>query len=210
MAADPMIASTRPRELFAEWVADALADTRPPPSGLASAYLIDLLAGRVAAPGPAPAPATPDPGRPDPEGSTLAEAWLHARRAGGALRLASLRSVGDRALFVAGFFGPSLTRKVVGVDYYRDIGQAAYVDLARSLADRSFRELYHELAVRFGDCIAVLARVSDRAYPGVDGGVEGLLHQHERWLATGDPGARRALAAAGCFVGDRGAGRRVQ
>jgi hypothetical protein len=199
-----MIEAGRPRELFAAWVGDALANTRPPPSGLAAAYLVDLLAGRVRA------AATADPAGPsqDPEATTLAEAWLRARVADGAARLSGLRAVGDRALFVAGFFGPSLKRTVVGIDYYRDIGQAAYGDLSARLSggDGQFARLYRELAERFGDCIAVLARVGDRARPA---GEDDLLHLHERWLATGDETARRSLLAHGCLVADRG-GRNVQ
>lgn len=183
----PVIEDGRPRELFASWVDEALAATRPPPSALAAAYLVDLLAEQVRAAGPS-AEAAP----------TLAEAWLKARAAEGSERLQGLRAVGDRALFVAGFFGASLTRRMVGIDYYRDIGQAAYGDLQSALSANGFGALYGELAARFGDCLGVLAAIGRRARPD---GVEGLLHLYDRWLSTGQEEDRRALLARGCFLG---------
>jgi len=187
----PRIDGRSPRELFSTWVTEALAGAQPPPSPLATAYLVDLLADRLRAP-------PPDDG-PEP---SLAEAWLRARGAAGARRAAGLRAVGDRALSVAGFFGESLTRRVVGVGYYRDIGQAAYGDLSAWLArpawDDVWRSLYAELAERFADCLEILAAVSERSRAG---GLDGLLHLYERWLATGSPALRRRLAAQGCVVG---------
>jgi hypothetical protein len=165
-----MIDGGSPRELFARWVAEACARTRPPPSELATAYLVDLLAGRLRAPGGAGGEAT------------LAEALLGARGADGARRVEGLRAVGDRALFVAGFFGESLTRKVVGIAYYRDIGQAAYDDLSSWLSRRGWDGSWGGERAR-----------ADRAGD--------LLQLHERWLATGSEEVRRRLLARGCLVG---------
>jgi hypothetical protein len=181
-----------PRELFARWVAEACARTRPAPSDLAAAYLVDLLAGRLRAPA----------GPTRETEATLAEAWLIARGAEGARRVERLRAVGDHALFVAGFFGESLTRKVVGIAYYRDIGQAAYDDLSSWLTrgswDGTWGGLYRELAERFTACLEVLASVGERARSDR---ASDLLHLHERWLATGSETVRRRLLARGCLVG---------
>jgi len=192
----PLIDGRSPRELFSAWVEEALAEAHPPPSPWTAAYLVELLAERLRSDA-APAEAEP----------TLAEAWLRAREAAGARRAEGLRAVGDRALFVAGFFGESLTRKVVGVGYYRDIGSAAYGDLSAQLGrpaavgagwDGAWRDLYAELAERFGDCLEVLGVVAARARSGRAGDV---LHLYERWLATGSPRVVRQLAALGCVVG---------
>jgi len=195
----PRIDGRSPREIFSTWVAEALAGARPPPSPLATAYLVDLLADQLRVP--------KGPGGPEP---SLAESWLIARGAEGATRAAGLRAVGDRALFVAGFFGPSLTRRVVGIGYYRDIGQAAYGDLSEWLAhpswDGVWRNLYAELAERFSDCLEILAAVSERSSGG---GLGGVLHLYERWLASGSPALRRRLAAQGCTVGASPAGART-
>jgi len=188
----PMIDGRSPRELFASWVEEARAETRPLPSELAGAYLVDLLAGRLRAPPPQDRDAEP----------TLAEAWLTARGMAGGRRAERLRAVGDHALFVAGYFGESLTRKVVGIDYYRDIGQAAYDDLSSCGAREDWIEtwggLYRELAERFGVCIEILARVGERARRDR---LPDLLHLHDLWLATGSQAVRQRLLECGCLVG---------
>ena len=112
---------TPPRALFAELVGEAASETEPAPSELAQAYLVDLLAGRIRAPGPS-----------DAEPS-LAESWQRAQQAEGTHRIRHLRGLGDRALFVSGFFGESLLRGVVGPGYYRDMGRRAYGSLAAAL-----------------------------------------------------------------------------
>jgi hypothetical protein len=113
-----------------------------------------------------------------------------------------LRAVGDQALFVAGFFGESLARKVVGIAYYRDIGQAAYDDLSSWLCrrgwDGTWGGLYRELAERFNACLEVLATVGERAR--ADRACD-LLQLHERWLATGSEAVRLRLLERGCLVG---------
>lgn len=194
----PLIDGRSPRELFSAWVEEALADARPAPSPWTAAYLVHLLADRLR---------TGEPS--DGTEPTLAEAWLQARASAGASRARGLRAVGDRALFVAGYFGESLSRRVVGIGYYRDIGSAAYGDLSAHLgspqpgasppgsAAASWGDLYGELAERFGDCLEVLGAVADRARAGRVGDV---LHLYERWLATGSPRLARRLAALGCVV----------
>ena len=64
-------------------------------------------------------------------------------------RVRALKEVGDTTLYVAGFFADSLQRKLVGVDYYMDLGQAAYHELARRLSTSSVAEVYAELSGKF-------------------------------------------------------------
>jgi hypothetical protein len=45
------------------------------------------------------------------------------------MKIRELKDIGDTALFVCGFFSDSLNNKIVDVNYYRDIGQAAYSKL---------------------------------------------------------------------------------
>ncbi len=56
--------------------------------------------------------------RPD----TLAELHLAAATADRVRAMRLYRHLGDRALYVAGYFQESLKRKAVGVDYYADMG----------------------------------------------------------------------------------------
>ena len=184
----PLIEGTTPRALFAQLLGQALGETRVRPSPMATAYLIELLDERVRQP-----EAQPDA----PE--TLAEEWFEAREARGAQRIRRLRSLGDRALFVSGFFTESLVRGVVSGDYYRDMGRSAYAALAGCLEGgargRSWPRLFEELADRFPELVMVLGEVSDRTSANKP---EWLLGLYERFLATGSPRDRRRLVRAGC------------
>jgi hypothetical protein len=180
-----------PRAVFARLVEGAVRSTRPPPTELAASYLVELLAGRVRL----------DPGEAD---STLAEELLCARLESGPARTRRLHALGDRALFVSGFFGDRLTRSAVGPGYYRAVGSAAYADVAADLSARraggTWTRLFQELADRFRDFVDVLAEVGDRARPGGDAD---LLRLYVRYLETGSPRDRRRLLAAGQVPPDR-------
>jgi hypothetical protein len=183
------------RRLFAELVAGAVEATRVEPSPLATAYLVDLLDARVRA--------VPLPRDADGAEETLAEGLLAARLERGEERRRRLRALGDRALFVSGFFGDSLTRRLCGISYYGDAGRMAYAglsgELARALAERTWAELFEELADRFEDFIEVLTEVGDRTRLVRD---DGLAWLATRVLDLGDPRDRRRLARRGLAVID--------
>jgi len=191
-----------PRELFTELVAGAVEETRLAASPLAVTYLVELLESRVRV------PETAD-GSPEPE-ETLAESLLRARQQHGPTRLGRLRRLGDRALFVAGFFGDSLERSLVDIDYYGDVGRSAYSQLARGLAgtirEPTWSELYTELAQRFDGFVDVLAEVGDRTRPHHR--VQ-LLRLYERCLRTDSPRDRRRLLRRGLSP-PMGGSRRIQ
>ena len=128
-AAAPLIDRTPSRVVFAELVAGALHSTSVDPTPLAATYLVDLLEDHVRLTSPAERPSAGE--------ETLAEALLAARTLRGAVRLRRLRGLGDRALFVAGFFGDSLDRRAVGIRYYADSGRLAYANLSSALSGRS-------------------------------------------------------------------------
>jgi hypothetical protein len=74
------------------------------------------------------------------------------------------RQLGDRSLFISGFFADSLRRRSVGVTYYIDMGQGAYSSLAGLMRNRGgavFKDLYSELAGRFSQWVEVLREVSE-------------------------------------------------
>ena len=172
------------REFFWELITGALVSLNASPSTLAVAYLTGLLEDRVRTPEPEACDAA--------EGTaTLTEAFLTARSETGAVRAMRLRGVGDHALFVAGFFGESLERSAVGLDYYGEIGSAAYADLSASLAPREpvgFGGLFGELAADFSGFVEVLAEVGGqtRGREPTD-----LLRLYQRFVRSG---SRRDLA----------------
>jgi hypothetical protein len=101
------------------------------------------------------------------ERGTPALVWLYqeaqeARDRGG--RFDAYRHLGDVSLIVSGFFTPHLERErsLVGVDYYVQMGTAAY-DAASSLAHRTaFSRLLAELAAKFEPLVEVLTRMAER------------------------------------------------
>ena len=193
----PLIERGSPQEVFAELVGQALGDTGVAPSPMATAYLIELLEQRVQ-------PSAAEAGEP----ATLAEAWLAAGRAEDGSRVRRLRGLGDRALFVSGFFAESLTRSAVSGRYYREMGRSAYGAVAASLpdrpGDRGGPQLFRELADCFGELAMVLGEVSDRAHGSRP---KWLLGLYERYLTTGSPWDRWRLVRAGCVPPPPGRGR---
>jgi hypothetical protein len=107
-------------------------------------------------------------------------------------RARALRELGDVALFVAGVFADSFSRKLIDVDYYAAMGGSAYARLADSLrgceSERPFSGMFEELAARFGGYADVLGEVAE--HPDVRKN-QNVLRLYERWLKTG---SRRAAA----------------
>ncbi len=187
------IERTNARAVFAQLVACALGKASIEPSPMATAYLIELLDERVLEPEPEPDSAT-----------TLAEALLTAQQDCGAVRIRRMRSLGDRALFVSGFFGDSLAQEIVDIDYYMQIGRRAYSDVATGLsglrAAPNWTRLYRELSGRFGDFVDVLAEVGDRSRPQHS---QNLLRIYERYRLTGSERDRLRLIQSGAPPPDR-------
>jgi hypothetical protein len=109
-----------------------------------------------------------------------------------------LQRVGDTSLFVAGFLGDGFARKLVDIDYYIDIGGAAYGSLSSrvrgTVRGRAFAEVFAELAKKFRDFVDVLAEIRDsgRAADDFD-----LLRLYEVWMKTRSQRAERLLRANG-------------
>jgi hypothetical protein len=184
----PGLDLTSPRALFAELLADALTTLGTRPSPLAISYLLGLLEAQVhssAAPGEGIAP-------------SLAEALLGAPAEGGRPQISRLRELGDRALFVSGFFGESLRRRVVDLDYYGEVGRTAYgrvsAELGRGAQARGWHELFEELADEFEAFVDVLAEVGSATRPP---GSVNLLSAYDSYVETGSERERAKLIRAG-------------
>jgi hypothetical protein len=109
-----------------------------------------------------------------------------------------LQRVGDTSLFVAGFFQDGFARKLVDVDYYIEVGGAAYGSLSenvrRTIRGRAIGGVFAELAAKFRAFVDVLAEIRDsgRASDALD-----ILRLYEVWLKTGSLRAARLLRAQG-------------
>jgi len=108
-----------------------------------------------------------------------------------------LRRVGDTSLFVAGFLGDGFARKLVDIDYYIDVGGAAYGSLSANVrgtsSGQAFSGVFAELATKFRDFVDVLAEIRDS---GKAAAID-VLRLYEVWLRTGSRRAARLLREHG-------------
>ncbi len=121
-----------------------------------------------------------------------------------------LRRLGDVALFIAGFFGDSLARRAVDVDYYSRMGEAAYTTLLNAPASRRdelLADVYGELSekfLKFVDAFADIAQQS-RVFDERD-----ILRLYELWVRTGSERAAEMLQRLGIEPARGGTSRRLQ
>ncbi len=111
-------------------------------------------------------------------------------------RVRALKQVGDTALYVSGFFSESLNSKLVDIDYYRELGEAAYRELAHRLASSSVQAVYEELAAKFPRFVDVLAEVaSQTSFAGTD-----VVKLYQQWQRTRSEWLERRLRALGVLI----------
>ena len=169
-------------EFFHEVVTDALSVVHLDASEPASWYLVGLLAEM-----------TRTRLTDEPLGLKLAQTSVTDPGE----RVRTLKQVGDTSLYVAGFFAESLNRSLVDVDYYVNVGQSAYAQLARSLgSQRSITEVYEELAEKFPQFVDVLLEVRKRT----DFATSDVGRLYEMWLRTRDEWIEKKLRSLGVLV----------
>ena len=174
-------------EWFREMVADALSHRRLEVQEVTEFYLVNLLAGflereRLFLEG--------EDGSVQSE--PLALILLRALQADRRTRAATLRRLGDTALFVSGFFGDSLARTHVDLGYYIAMGERAYGTLAET--ERGLDDLYGELASRFGQFVDLFAEIAELADLKSN---RGLVRLYQRFLATRDERVAQRLRDRG-------------
>ena len=174
-------------EWFREMVADALSHRRLEVQQVTEFYLVNLLAGFL------------ERERlfvEQEDGSVQAEPLalilLRALQADRRTRAASLRRLGDTALFVSGFFGDSLARTHVDVGYYISMGERAYGTLAET--ERGLDDLYGELASRFGQFVDLFAEIAELSDLRSN---RGLIRLYQRFLQTRDERVAQRLRDRG-------------
>ena len=112
-------------------------------------------------------------------------------------RARHLREVGDHSLYVSGFFADSLSRGLVDLEYYIEMGGTAYSQLARMPSRTVSTDVYLELSDKFPRLVDVLAEVSDSSL----GSNASVVQLYERWLRTGSEWIARKLRARGVLPG---------
>lgn len=185
---------TTPSEFFRDGVNNALAYCGLRASPQVSVYLVHLLEHFLVTDN---LYVTDEKGRRGRE--TLAEMYLRATALlEGQQRIDLLRKTGDISLYISGFFGDSLQRKLVDLDYYAGMGEVAYrtlLGMARD--DDPLQEVYGEFAERFTRYVDVLTYLSQRSFIQSN---QSLLRIYERYLRTGSDLARDQLIEAGLLA----------
>lgn len=141
----------------------------------------------------------------------LALRYSRAVAAPDAERVKLLRALGDRALYVAGFFAESVERSLVDVDYYVTMGARAYLDLSGLLHGHRRasgpQQIYTRLGKGFARYVDVLNQVASHSR-GLSGNDADLLRLYERWVKTKSVRVKKMLEGRGLSVsdGDEGGG----
>jgi hypothetical protein len=119
-------------------------------------------------------------------------------------RARHLKEIGDTSLYVSGFFAESLERKHVDLDYYIQMGGAAYGELARYFRvyrqSPVFGEVYDELQHKFPKFVDVLAEISETTSVSSP---RAVVHLYERWTRTGSEWMARRLREHGLLPKDK-------
>ena len=180
--AEALVHRESPVEFFRDLVETALQHQHLSAREGTSFYLVNLLAGFVH--GDRTASTADEP---------LGVRFVKALQEAGARQRDELRRVGDHSLFISGFFADSLSRSLVDVDYYIQLGEHAYGSLARQ-ADGSFGDVFDELAGKFPAFVDVLGEVSERTAMASNAD---LLRLYEKWLRTRSRRSGDLLASRG-------------
>lgn len=126
---------------------------------------------------------------------TLAEMYLLANNAEDqVIKVELLKKLGDRSLYMSGFFGDSLQRKIVDVDYYVNMGGVAYATLASCVREDTSAKVYSTISKRFVDFVDVLTYISHSSFIKSN---ESVLRLYDRYLTTGSELAREKLTEMG-------------
>lgn len=128
---------------------------------------------------------------------SLAEFYMKSLQAEKTIRIEMLKQLGDVSLYTAGFFGDSLRRKIVDIDYYRDMGGLAYASLANSVDDEMQAHIFKDFSLRFIDYVDVLTYISQSAMVQSN---QDLLRLYERYVATGSELAKEQLVEKGLLT----------
>jgi hypothetical protein len=181
---------TQPQDFFRELITDAMGRQKISAQPETEFYLVNLLNQFMTTERLYPRDAQ-GAVREEPLAFMVKEALEEPQpRAQNAL----FKHIGDVSLYVGGFFQDSLNRKLVDVDYYIDMGGAAYQRVAARSDEETLRVVYEELASKFGAFIDVFATVSEKTSPRTE---KDLLRLYELWVRTRSERAAKALQEAG-------------
>ncbi len=126
--------------------------------------------------------------------TTLSEMFLVAQNSDPITRFELLKKLGDRTLYLSGFFSESLARKIIDVDYYVEMGGLAYDQLSNLSKQDTLAKVYSVFSQRFIQFSDVLQHISQKNQKLDD---QGILKLYDRYLKTGSDYAKEELLKRG-------------
>jgi hypothetical protein len=121
-------------------------------------------------------------------------------------RVQLLKSLGDMALYISGFFTEYIERSLVDIDYYVSMGGTAYSNVSSLVGGtkkgETFAEIYGQLSKKFTELVDLLSEISDRARAPNDKQSSDLLKLYDRWARTGSSRLRKLLVDKGLVPND--------
>lgn len=116
-------------------------------------------------------------------------------------KIRTLRRLGDVSLYTAGFFQQSLQDRVVGADYYMQMGKTAYGAVAELSGATAFANVYQELHAKFSAVVEVLEEIAARGMCA--SGPQGQMQVFEAYSRTGNERLQHVLIDAGMLPGTK-------
>lgn len=189
----------KPAEFFKERISEAKERQHFNTSEIAEFYLVELLA-RFMLSSNLFEPHTNENGQGHSHGHSqedpLAILLLKAQSKDVEVseKIKLLKKLGDTSLYISGFFGDSLNRKIIDLDYYREMGSIAYRSLSGTIKDDSFQKLYQELHEKFSGFVDVLTEISQQGFIQSN---QNLLKLYDLYQRTGSEIAKKQLEEKG-------------
>ncbi|OQW52434.1 MAG: hypothetical protein A4S09_08760 [Proteobacteria bacterium SG_bin7] len=171
---------TSPEEFFREAVDEAFEKRRVDTIPIVKNYVVGLLSRYIL---------TERMSR-----DTLAEMYLRANNSEKTKRVELLQQLGDTSLYISGFFGDSLQRKVVDIDYYIEMGEVAYSSLSHTLQTDSSAKVFSEMSQKFVAMVDVLSYISQKSSADTN---SNLLRLYEKYMKTGSDLAKDQILNKG-------------
>jgi hypothetical protein len=125
---------------------------------------------------------------------TFAELYLTALSSDEPKKREYMKLCADKALYLSGFFGDSLQKKSVDIDYYMGIGASAYSNLAAWTKEETTASVYSMFSQKFIDYADLLSYISDKSALQSE---QNILKLYERYIKTGSDLARDKLTELG-------------
>jgi len=193
-----------PKDFFKEAVREAFSNRKLEAFPMAEDYLVNVLEHYVVAAHLHDTEGTDEQGQKKP--TTLAETLLIAAQSSHATKVDMLKKLGDRTLYVCGFFSDSFQRKVIDLDYCADMGGTAYRILAQSTKEDTVSQVYSLYSKKFLVFVDVLNYISEKSQLQSSNNV---LRIYDRYVKTGSELAREKLSKLGIVPISRGDQKKV-